>query len=168
MSNAGIKLSPKHGLNPTIPVCFWCGEERNEVALLGHIGDGRKHEDFEAPRHMVIDYEPCEKCRAKMALGVTLIEATSKPNSVAKVEMQKGIYPTGRYVVIKREAARKCSTISAATTKHLSILSFSIGWSNMVKRLGFPGFIELRWYGYGGIYLVVGRVWFTLKRGSMP
>ena len=49
MSNAGIKLSPKHGLNPTIPVCFWCGEERNEVALLGHIGDGRKHEDFEAP-----------------------------------------------------------------------------------------------------------------------
>ena len=40
MSNAGIKLSPKHGLNPTIPVCFWCGEERNEVALLGHIGDG--------------------------------------------------------------------------------------------------------------------------------
>ena len=146
MSNAGIKLSPKHGLNPTIPVCFWCGEERNEVALLGHIGDGRKHEDFEAPRHMVIDYEPCEKCRAKMALGVTLIEATSKPNSVAKVEMQKGIYPT----------------------KHLSIPSFSIGWSNMVKRLGFPGFIELRWYGYGGIYLVVGRVWFTLKRGSMP
>ena len=55
MSNAGIKLSPKHGLNPTIPVCFWCGEERNEVALLGHSGDGRKHEDFEAPRHMVID-----------------------------------------------------------------------------------------------------------------
>ena len=46
MSNAGIKLSPKHGLNPTIPVCFWCGEERNEVALLGHIGDGRKHEDL--------------------------------------------------------------------------------------------------------------------------
>lgn len=56
---------------------------------------------------LVIDYEPCEKCRAKMALGVTLMEATSKPNSVAKVEMQKGIYPTGRYVVIKREAARK-------------------------------------------------------------
>ena len=67
MSTAGIKLSPKHGLNPTIPVCFWCGEERNEVALLGHIGDGRKLEEFEAPMHMVIDYEPCEKCRANMA-----------------------------------------------------------------------------------------------------
>ena len=42
-----------------------------------------------------------------MALGVTLMEATNKPNSVTKVEMQKGVYPTGRYVVIKREAARK-------------------------------------------------------------
>ena len=165
MSNAGIKLSPKHGLNPTIPVCFWCGEERNEVALLGHIGDGRKHEDFEAPRHMVIDYEPCEKCRAKMALGVTLMEATSKPNSVAKVEMQKGIYPTGRYVVIKREAARKMFDNIGGNDKAFVDTEL---FNRLVKRLGFPGFIELRWYGYGGIYLVVGRVWFTLKRGSMP
>lgn len=69
MSNAGIKLSPKHGLNPTIPVCFWCGEERNEVALLGHIGDGRKHEDFEAPRHMVIDYERVRKVPRKNGVG---------------------------------------------------------------------------------------------------
>ena len=42
-----------------------------------------------------------------MALGVTLMEATNKPNSVTKVEMQKGIYPTDHYVVIKRDAARK-------------------------------------------------------------
>ena len=164
MSNAGIKLSPKHGLNPTIPVCFWCGEERNEVALLGHIGDGRKHEDFEAPMHMVIDYEPCEKCRANMALGVTLMEATNKPNSVTKVEMQKGVYPTGRYVVIKRDAARKMFDNIGSNDK---AFVDSISWSGMAKQLGFPGFLELRWYGYGGIYLIVGRVWFTLKRGSM-
>lgn len=69
MSNAGIKLSPKHGLNPTIPVCFWCGEERNEVALLGHIGDGRKHEDFEAPMHMVIDYDAVRKMPCKHGVG---------------------------------------------------------------------------------------------------
>lgn len=24
-----ITLSPKYGVNPTIPVCFWCGEEKN-------------------------------------------------------------------------------------------------------------------------------------------
>ena len=60
-----ILLSPKHGLNPTIPICFWCGEEKNEIALMGRIGDARKGEDFEAPMHAVLDYEPCDKCREK-------------------------------------------------------------------------------------------------------
>ena len=32
-----ILLSPKHGVNPTIPVCFWCGREKNEVALMGYL-----------------------------------------------------------------------------------------------------------------------------------
>jgi len=45
----GIKLSPKYGINPTIPLCFWCGQEKNEIALMDHIGDGRKGEDIEAP-----------------------------------------------------------------------------------------------------------------------
>lgn len=102
-----IKLSPKYGLNPTIPVCFWCGEERNEVALMGHIGDGRKHEDIEAPMRMVIDYEPCEHCKRNMAMGFTVMEATQSPNNVSSMEIQKGVYPTGRYVVIKNEAAHR-------------------------------------------------------------
>ena len=32
-----IKISPKHGVNPTIPRCFFCGKEKNMVALLGRI-----------------------------------------------------------------------------------------------------------------------------------
>lgn len=106
MSN-GIKLSPKYGLNPTLPVCFWCGEERGEIALMGHIGNGRKHEDFEAPKYAIIDYEPCEHCREAMAQGFTVMEATTEPNSRASVEMQSGIYPTGRFVVVKTEAANR-------------------------------------------------------------
>lgn len=106
MSNQ-IKLSPKYGLNPTMPVCFWCGKDRGEIALMGHIGDGRKHEDFEAPMRAVIDYEPCEECKRNMALGFTVMEATSKPNSVTNVEIQKGVYPTGRFVVMKNEAAER-------------------------------------------------------------
>ena len=104
---SSITLSPRYGVNPTIPVCFWCGEEKNEIALLGHIGDGRKHEDFEAPRYSVINYEPCDKCREHMALGFTVIEATSKPNRVSSKEIQKSVYPTGRYVVLKNEAAER-------------------------------------------------------------
>ena len=96
-----IPLSPKHGLNPTIPICFWCGEEKNEIALMGRIGDARKGEDFEAPMHAVLDYEPCDKCREKMSLGFTMIEATHTPNPTTKVQMQPGVYPTGRYAVIK-------------------------------------------------------------------
>lgn len=100
-----ITLSPKYGVNPTMPICFWCGEERGEVALMGRIGDGRKHEDFEAPKYMVLDYEPCDECKKNMALGFTVMEATTAPNSVTSVEIQRGVFPTGRFTVIKREAA---------------------------------------------------------------
>ena len=103
MSNS-IKLSPKHGVNPTIPVCFFCGEEKNEIALLGRIGDGRKHEDFEAPMRMVLDYEPCDKCKEQWSKGVAIIEVTQTPLSDGRPPIQKDLYPTGRHVVIKPEA----------------------------------------------------------------
>lgn len=102
MSNS-IKLSPKHGLNPCIPVCFFCGEEKKEIALLGHIGDKRKGEDFEAPMKAVLDYEPCEKCREQFARGVLLIEVTTSPEYMG-MPISENAYPTGRYVVVKPEA----------------------------------------------------------------
>ena len=74
---------------------------------MGHIGDGRKHEDFEAPKHMVIDFEPCEECKKNMELGFTIMEATDTPNSVSKIEMQSGVYPTGRFVVLKTDVAHR-------------------------------------------------------------
>ncbi len=112
-----IKLSPKYGLNPTIPVCFWCGKDKNEVALMGHIGDGRKHEDFEMPMRAVINYEPCEECQKAMAMGVTIMEATNTPNKATNMEFQKGTYPTGRFVVMKSEAARRIFEILEETKK---------------------------------------------------
>lgn len=102
MSN-GIKLSPKHGLNPCIPVCFFCGETKNEIALLGQIGDRRKGEDFEAPMRAVLDYEPCDECKAKFAQGVLLIEVTTSPECIG-MPIAENAYPTGRYVVVKPEA----------------------------------------------------------------
>lgn len=88
--SAGVKVSPKHGLNPTIPICFWCGKERGEA---------------EAPKNLVLDYEPCDCCRAGMARGFTLMEATDHPNDRGQVAAQAGIYPTGRFLVIKKEVA---------------------------------------------------------------
>ena len=99
-----IKLSPRYGANPTIPVCFWCGQDKNEVALLGRIGNEKKGEDFEAQMHMVLDYKPCDKCRENMAMGFTIMEATDEPNLSTNIPMQSGVYPTGRYAVIRKEA----------------------------------------------------------------
>ncbi len=115
--STGLKLSPKHGLNPTIPVCFWCGEDKGEIALLGRIGNVRKGEDIEANMHTVIDYEPCPDCLAKMNSGFTVVEVTKSPNDTTSVPIKKGIYPTSRFVVIKPEAANRIFRIDDGVTK---------------------------------------------------
>ena len=103
----GIRLSKKYGVNPTIPVCFWCGKEKNEIALMGHIGDGRKGEDIEAPICAILDYVPCEECEKNMHLGVTVMEASNVPIAEGFPEMQEGVYPTGNWYVIRQEAAER-------------------------------------------------------------
>jgi len=88
---SGIRLHKEHCLNPSVNMCFWCGESK-EIILFGASIKG------EAPREVMTNYDPCNKCAEKMALGVTLMEAK---------EIQRGMYPTGRWWVIKREAAVK-------------------------------------------------------------
>lgn len=98
----GIKISPKHGLNPTIPVCFWCGKQKNEIALMGRMTD-----DIEAPKNMVLDYVPCEECQSHMAMGVAVLEASDHPNTEGQPPMQKGVYPTSRFVVVTTDCANR-------------------------------------------------------------
>ena len=106
-----ITLSPKHGLNPTIPVCAWCGEPKNEIALMGRIKTDKRGEDPEAPMHCVLDYEPCEHCAEQWSQGVVVLEATTRRPTPYRPPIQKNgddeIYPTMRYVVIKPEAAER-------------------------------------------------------------
>lgn len=98
----GIKISPQHGVNPTISVCFWCGENKNEIALVGRLKG-----DVQAPMRAVLDYVPCEKCAEKMNAGVTLMEASMTPmlKGFPSVKATGGeeLYLTGRYVVVKTE-----------------------------------------------------------------
>ena len=101
-----LKLSKKYGLNPTIPICFWCGKETGEIALMGEVNDIEGRE-IEMPMHAVINYEPCAECASNMKLGVTIIEVTEKPNETTNMPIQHGCYPTGRWVVIKFEAANR-------------------------------------------------------------
>lgn len=100
-----IKLSPKHGVNPTIPLCFFCGEEKGEIALLGKIG--KRDEDIEAPMYMILDYEPCDKCKENMKQGITLVGVTDKQPSDNRLPIQEGLYPTGAWCVMKEEAVER-------------------------------------------------------------
>ena len=59
---ADIKLSPKHGLNPTVLHCPICGKETG-VGLLGRLKG-----DVEAPRDMQ-DPRPCADCQKVLDQG---------------------------------------------------------------------------------------------------
>jgi hypothetical protein len=104
MSN--IKLSPEHGLNPTIPVCFWCGEDRNEVAILGKIDK----QDSEAPMRMVMDYEPCDKCKEFFDKGIQIIGCETTPIADGQFPImtneELSYYPTGTTIVVPEDWAK--------------------------------------------------------------
>ena len=67
-----VILSPRHGVNPSVECCFYCGKDRG-VALLGRLPG-----DQEAPRRIVIDREPCDECKGYMEKGVILISVDEK------------------------------------------------------------------------------------------
>lgn len=93
----GIKLSPEHGVNPTMGVCFFCREDNGEIALLGKL-EG----DAEAPKRMVLHYQPCDKCKEKFKDYVLCIEAIENPE-ITRMPIQGDLYPTGRWVCLKPE-----------------------------------------------------------------
>lgn len=70
-------LIGKNGLNPTIPVCHYCGKPKNMIMLTGLEGEkwakknGRP--DGEMPMHVYVeeDVEPCDECKKK---GIAIVE----------------------------------------------------------------------------------------------
>lgn len=85
----GIKLSPKHGVNPSMVKCVVCGKD------AGILLNGKLRGDVEAPRY-VITGELCNECKAKVDEGYAFI---------IECRSAKGLEDrTDRYVVIKKEA----------------------------------------------------------------
>lgn len=108
---SGIRISPKHGVNPSILICPICGEDQG-IALLGQIGQ----EDREAPRQM-LDRGPCAECQEKLEEYkkqgfVLLVVDDEYENAVDKAERSfKKDYPSPwqffiELHVIKKEAAK--------------------------------------------------------------
>ena len=98
-----IRIHPKFGVNPTLGVCFWCEKPDGTIAMLGA---AIRHE---APMHSVVSYEPCETCKAGMALGIVCIEVdrAGYPDRPPLKKSEPESVPTGRWVVLKREAAER-------------------------------------------------------------
>jgi hypothetical protein len=102
-----VRLSKKHGVNPTIPICFWCGKERNEIALMGRIG----REDKKAPMYSVIDYEPCENCRKAFDAGILVVGVKEKTDdrrpAIGKNKRGRKLFPTGAFCVVTKDWVTK-------------------------------------------------------------
>lgn len=109
----GITLSPKHGVNPSVELCFWCGQPKGLILC------GRMHEkkgdrtDVEAPRYMVMNLEPCDKCKENFNLGVQIVEVVDDGSKfhndltfAIQAEDKKVKWPTGRFVVMKADAIK--------------------------------------------------------------
>ena len=98
MKKGDLRLSPKHGVNPAIPLCFFCNEPKSEIILAGRLPN-----DAEAPSHRVWDHRPCDKCERLMKLGVILI-------STRDGESGRNPYRTGGWLVIKDDAIARLIT----------------------------------------------------------
>jgi len=121
---SSILLSQKHGLNPTIPRCFYCGEDKNEILLPGAKGDRLAKElgysDGEMPmRGLVFDKEPCNKCKEWMRQGIILISVDK-----LKTTDPSNPYRTGKFMVIEDDAMRRILTVDLerATPEQLPAL----------------------------------------------
>lgn len=87
----GIKLSPKHGVNPSILRCFACGEEMG-IALLGRINK----EDDEAPKE-IMDGSLCPNCQSAVNKGGLIIVETKEEKAETAQDR------TGRMVIVSKE-----------------------------------------------------------------
>ncbi len=90
---SSIKLSPEYGVNPAVPLCYFCLEEKGEVILAG-----RMKGDREAPRKAVWNMEPCDTCKGYMETGIILISVDE-----SKTTDRANPYRTGGFCVIKEK-----------------------------------------------------------------
>jgi len=93
----GVKISDKHGVNPSVSQCFYCMGDKNEVILFGKLKG-----DAEAPRKACIDMEPCEECAGHMEAGIILVSVDKH-----KTDDIENPYRSGGWVVVKDEAVQR-------------------------------------------------------------
>ncbi len=92
-----IRLSKKHGVNPAIPKCYFCGGDKNEIILVG-----KMKKDMEAPKGMVWDKLPCDACAEYMRQGIIFISVDEEKS----LDMDNP-YRTGGWAVVKEKVIKE-------------------------------------------------------------
>jgi hypothetical protein len=99
MRKGSILLSPQHGVNPSVGVCFYCGEDDGTVVLAGKMKG-----DAEAPHKAIWTKEPCPKCKDYMKQGIIFIGVRDGEASLSPGENP---YRSGQFLVVKEEAVKR-------------------------------------------------------------
>jgi hypothetical protein len=94
----GIRVSEKHGVNPSITICPICGKETG-IALLGKLKG-----DKEAPMRMLSD--PCDDCVSKLGNDKIYILAINDQGYGIKaiiIERSALNIPVKGYMILMKE-----------------------------------------------------------------
>lgn len=107
-----IKISKKHGVNPSIVKCIYCNQEIG-IALLGKLKG-----DEEAPKYCNMSPLPCAECieKATKEKKTYILETTDTVNPCENL--------TGRYTIVDAEILKiEYSPIAFTTPETLKELT---------------------------------------------
>lgn len=93
-----VRISEKHGVNPAIPKCYYCNEDKNMIILAGRLPG-----DKEAPRGAVWDMEPCDQCKEWMRQGIICISVKDPKTPDEHINP----YRTGNWSVVTEDFIRR-------------------------------------------------------------
>lgn len=141
-----IRISPEHGVNPSVGLCFYC-QKAKEVVLLGAMSPAKRDQLFgpglashndtpfsaEAPREAIYNMEPCNECDGYMKQGVIFISVDPTQSN----EDHLNPWRSGGWCVVAEDAVRRWFT----GTMLNSVLHrrFAFVEDEVWDQLGLPG-----------------------------
>jgi hypothetical protein len=125
----GVRRHPEHGVNATIPTCFFCGGEKNELILLGANSKRITGQDKAPMKGPVFDTVPCDECKRLMGLGVILVSVKDED------EGKENPYRTGGFSVVTEDFIKRVVT-PEALQNHLLRVRFCYVPDTVYNALG--------------------------------
>lgn len=132
-----LRLSQKHGVNPSVEQCFYCMKDVG-VILFGKMKANRRtgERDPEAPRQVCFgpNSEPCDECKGLMKQGVMLVSVDEE-----KSTDNENPWRTGNVAVVRDEAVERWEELFGRDmVEHILARRFSFISDPVWEMLGLP------------------------------